>query len=392
MKPYLILIFFLTIYLLVYGFFASFDVCINVLQSIGDVSISYWSGLLIGICIPFIILTVKFGDVLCKNPVGNEKYEITTSAVGEKVTVSTESKNLDYSMISIFLIAIFAFTALLFTLKKETLGDKLYSGLVLAVFIIISIFVYLFYSMTPYFVTANQKDMMKSFAETDLKLYVDSDMEDSKITTNKDVDGKVKNLYMSVFVIIFIFAVCYFILQKNNYLSGWFGSFLNGLFGSCALLILPILWVFNYTIGIRYFYVYPIIIIFMRFIRYAGMIILYAISNSNDKLKDQFSNDFSAEVDDIKNFTPSWGLIGVDLLKTMMNMCGFSNEFSKKIVSNNNVNKNMSQDKYFTSLLFLRILLNGSISENKMGLIYSIIIFIITLIFGSSILAGAGIL
>ncbi len=73
-------------------------------------------------------------------------------------------------------------------------------------------------------------------------------------------------------------------------------------------------------------------------------------------------------------------------------MCGFSNEFSKKIVNNNNVNKNMSQDKYFTSLMFLRILLNGSISENKIGLIYAAVIFVITIILGSSILAGNGII
>lgn len=385
LKPYLIIIFYLTIYLLIYGFISSFDVSLNILNSIKDISVNYWFGLLAGLIVPFVILTWQFSDVLCKKTVGEGKYDITTSATGTPVTVSNENKTLDYSMITIFLIAIFAFTALLFTLKRDQLGDKLYSTLVLVVFIILSIFIYLFYSMTPYFVTANQKDMLKK--DHALKIYVNSQTDESPITTNKDVDGKVHNLYLTVIAIIFIFACIFFVIKKKGIDNG----FANGLFGAAALLILPILWVINYTVGIRYFYVYPVFLMIMRFVRYAGMIMLYFVSEKNDSLKNGFSSDFADELDNIKNYSPSWGLPGVDLLKTLMNMNGFSNELSKKIVSNNNVNKNMSQDKYFTSLIFFRLLLNGSLSENKTALIYSIIILVLTIIFGTTILASAGI-
>jgi len=224
---------------------------------------------------------------------------------------------------------------------------------------------------------------MKKYNE--LKIYVNSQTEESPITTNKDIDDKVHNLYLTVITIIFVLACLFFVIKQKGIDNG----FVNGLFGAGALLILPILWVVNYTVGIRYFYVYPVFLILMRFIRYAGMIILYFVSEKNNNLQNSFSSDFNEELDNIKNYSPSWGLFGIDLLKTIMNVCGFNNEFSKKIVSNNNVNKNMSQDKYFTSLIFFRLLLNNS--SDKTGLIYSIIILVLSIIIGSIILASAGI-
>ena len=383
LKPYLIVIFFVTIYLLIYGFFSSLDVCINILTSINDISLSYWLGLLCGLIIPIIILTINFKNVLCSKVVGEDKYDITTNATGDKVSISAENKNLDYSMIIIFIVLIFAFTALLFILKKDVLGDKIYYALVSVIFVIISIFIYLFYSMTPYFVSANQKNILNR-KEDPIKIFIDEQQDISKITSNKDINGKVNTLYITVILIIFAFAILFFIIRRK----GVNNSFVNGLFGAGALLILPILWVFNYTIGIRYFYIYPVFIIIMRFIRYAGMVILYMITEKNDELKDNFSDNLLEELDDIKNYSPSWSLIGVDLLKSIMNMNGFNNEFSEKVVNNNNNKKNISADKYFSSLIFLRLLLNDDITENKESIIFGSLILVLTLIFGSIILYG----
>jgi hypothetical protein len=383
LKPYLIIIFFVTIYLLIYGFFSSLDVCISVLTNINDVSLTYWVGLLCGLIIPIVILTINFKDVLCSKVVGEDKYDITTNATGEKVSVSSENKSLDYSMITIFIVLIFAFTSLLFILKKDVLGDKIYYALVSLIFVIISVFIYLFYSMTPYFVSANQKNIL-SRKEESIKIFIDGQQEISEITSNKDINSKVNTLYISVVLFIFLFAILFFIIRRKKINN----SFLNGLFGAGALLILPILWVFNYTIGIRYFYIYPVFIIIMRFIRYAGMVLLYMITEKNEALKDNFSDNLLEELNDIKNFSPSWSLIGVDILKTVMNMNGFNNELSEKIVNNNNNKKNISSDKYFSSLIFFRLLLSDNISDNKKGIIYASVILVLTLIFGSIILYG----
>jgi hypothetical protein len=385
LKPYLIIIFFVTIYLLIYGFFSSLDVCINILTSINDISLSYWMGLLCGLIIPIIILTINFRNVLCP-PVNekNTKYNITTSTTGNNDGIPTQQeKTLDYSMITIFIVLIFAFTALLFILKKNVLGDKIYYALVSSIFVIISVFIYIFYSMTPYFVSADQKNIFNR-TENPIQIFIDNQVDVSKITSNKDVNGKVNTLYITVILIIFAFAVLFFIITKKGIDNG----FLNGLFGAGALLILPILWVFNYTIGIKYFYIYPVFIIIMRFIRYAGMVILYMITERNDELKDNFSDNLLEELDDIKNYSPSWSLIGVDLLKTIMNMNGFNNKFSEEVVNNNNNKKNIAGDKYFSSLLFLRLLLNEDITGNKESIIFAAIILVLTLIIGSIILYG----
>jgi len=384
LKPYLIVIFFVTIYLLIYGLFSSLDVCINILTNINDISLSYWLGLLCGLIIPIIILTINFKNVLCGNVDEPNKYNITTNTTGDNSKNPTENdKKLDYSMITIFIVLIFAFTALLFILKKDVLGDKIYYSLVSFIFIIISVFIYLFYSMTPYFVSADQKNILNS-KEDPIQIYIDNQQDISKITSNKDVNGKVNSLYITVILIIFAFAILFFIIRRK----GINNSFVNGLFGAGALLILPILWVFNYTIGIRYFYIYPVFIIIMRFIRYAGMVILYMLTERNDELKDNFSDNLLEELDDIKNYSPSWSLIGVDLLKTVMNMNGFNNELSEKVANNNNNKKNIAGDKYFSSLLFLRLLLNDDITGNKGSIIFAAIILVLTLIFGSIILYG----
>ena len=384
LKPYLIVIFFVTIYLLIYGFFSSLDVCINILTSINDISLSYWLGLLCGLIIPIIILTINFKNVLCGNIDDTNKYNITTNTTGDNSNnPSNAEKKLDYSMITIFIVLIFAFTALLFILKKDVLGDKIYYALVSVIFVIISIFIYLFYSMTPYFVSANQKNILNR-KEEPIQIYINNQQDISKITSNKDINEKVNKLYITVILIIFAFAILFFIIRRK----GVNNSFVNGLFGAGALLILPILWVFNYTIGIRYFYIYPVFIIIMRFIRYAGMVILYMLTERNDELKDNFSDNLLEELDDIKNYSPSWSLIGVDLLKTVMNMNGFNNELSEKVANNNNNKKNIAGDKYFSSLLFLRLLLNENIADNKESIIFAAIILVLTLIVGSIILYG----
>lgn len=390
LKPYLIIIFFVTIYLLIYGFFSSLDICVNILTSINEISLSYWLGLLCGLIIPIIILTINFRDVLCGKVIGEDKYDITNSTTGiglsdtdEKKNKLAKNKSLDYSMITIFIVLIFAFTSLLFILKKDVLGDKIYYTLVTLIFVIISVFIYIFYSMTPYFVSADQKTIFNR-KENSIQIFIDNQQDISQITSNKDVNENVNKLYITVILIIFTFAILFFIITRKKINNG----FLNGLFGAGALLILPILWVFNYTIGIKYFYIYPVFIIIMRFIRYAGMVILYMVTEKNDELKDNFSDNLLEELDDIKNYSPSWSLIGVDLLKSVMNMNGFKNELSERVTNNNNNKKNISGDKYFSSLLFLRLLLNDDITGNKESIIFAGIILVLTLIVGSIILYG----
>jgi hypothetical protein len=388
-KLFLIIIFYITIYLLLSGFFSSLDIGCNILDKISEVSVVYWVGLLLGLALPFIILIVLFQKSFCENIVGDNKYEITTTPDGQKVTVSDQNRSLDYSLIIIFIAVIFGFTALLFTVKRRQIGDTLYIIITGGIFVIISIFVYLFYAFTPYFVTANQNDIMKP-GISELKLYIDEKDDTSHISTNQEGNTMIRKLFTGVFIAVFILTILYFINSKYyNGENGFINSFKNGFLAASAILILPMIWVFNYIIGIKYFFVYPILLITLRFFRYIGMFLLYMATERNSDLKNNFSDDLVEQLDNIKNYSPSWSLAGIGLLKAVMNMVGYDNIFSKEFVNENNTQKNVAQDKYVFSLLILRLLMKeDAITSSKKGIVFGALIVILTIIIASIILFG----
>ena len=105
-------------------------------------------------------------------------------------------------------------------------------------------------------------------------------------------------------------------------------------------------------------------------------------------MKNYFSDDLVDKLNNFKNYSPPWGLIGVDELKLVMNVLGYENIFSKIIVPDDD-NKNISNNK-FVSSGFLGFIVNlVAIQEkNISGLSLSIIIFIITIIISCTILFG----
>ena len=118
------------------------------------------------------------------------------------------------------------------------------------------------------------------------------------------------------------------------------------------------------------------------------MSLVYIISEKNNSFKDNFSSDLLEQLNNFKNYSPSWGLIGVDEFKLFLNIIGFENSFSKIIVPDNNT-KNISQNKFLASgtLGFLVEFIAGT-GDNKNGIIYSIVIFVITIILSLILLAS----
>ena len=96
-------------------------------------------------------------------------------------------------------------------------------------------------------------------------------------------------------------------------------NFLNGFLGASAILISPILWVFNLIIALKYFYIFPIILLGFRFIRYLGMGLLYVISSKSDTFKDGLSSNLQEQLENFKDYVPTWNLLGFDLLKACLN-------------------------------------------------------------------------
>ena len=383
-KIYLILIFILTMYFLVNGIFSSFDVVGNIfgiLEKNATYTVNYWLGLLLGLAFPIILLCSLYVNIVCKSlDKENTKYEITTNPDGTPTTIPSSVYQIDYNILILFIIILYAFSAVLFTIKRKELGNTLYLSIVGLVLTVLSIFIYLLYIYIPFFSTGDSSAVN---ATPPRRLFVDTQNEVSDIYSNQHQNDKINKSFIITFVVMFIGAILFLGLGKKMKGDSIFKDFANGLLGSSAILVIPVIWVFNFIIAINYFYIYPIILIGARFLRYFGMLVLWFASEKSDSLKDNFSEGLIKDLENFKDYSPTWGLLGIDVLKGLMNIIGYDNVFSGSIISNDDMGKNLSQNKFVGSG-FLNFLVNF----DKNGIIYSGIVFIITILISVTILYG----
>jgi hypothetical protein len=311
LNPFLIIIFIITMYLLVSGYFGSIDMASNIFDIISksnkEFSVSYWIGLFVGIALPVIILCYLYTQMICNNLKELEKLEITDNPYGIKRKIPSDLKKFDFAVLILFIFVIYAFIAVLFTIKKDYFPAIVYNALVTGILSIITVFIYILYQYVPFFNTADEKNILNNNNQP-LKLFINQQETVSEITTNQSQNDKIKYTFMITFIITLILAILFFMLNSKN-------QFLNGLLSSSAILSLPLIWIFNFNLGISYFYIYPILYVFIRFFRYILMSIVYIISENSSSLKDKFTDDLIDQLDNFKNYSPTWGLIFVDEFK-----------------------------------------------------------------------------
>ena len=102
-----------------------------------------------------------------------------------------------------------------------------------------------------------------------------------------------------------------------------------------------------------------------------------------------FSSDLKEQLDNFKDYSAPWGLIGVDEFKLLLNILGYENLFSKQIIDGDDDSKNVSQNR-FVSSGFLTYIINyiAKGETNFKGIVYAVIIFVLTLLVSVIILYG----
>lgn len=389
-KPVLIIIFGLTIYLFLNGFFGSLDFCSNLfvlIESKSGGSISYWLGIFIGLLIPFITLVISYSFIVCKNLSDLEKDEITKDPYGISNQISSELKAFDIFTLILFLFLFYALVAVLFTVRKSIFGTFIYTIIICGILVIIAVLMYILYAYVPFFNTTDPNNIANDNKE--LRLFISSKTEISNITSNQYEDANVRKTFLLTFLVMLFIGIFYFKLVSNVESNKMSGGFITGLCASCAILILPAIWVFNFFLAINLFYIYPVIIMIFRFIRYLIMSSIYISYSKIDSLKDSFSEDLIEQLDNFKNYSPSWGLIGIDELKILLNTMGYNNIFSKEIFPNEDDGSNISANKFFASGL-LGPFIQKAVGEesNIRGIVFSLVNFILTIIICAIILYG----
>ncbi len=395
-KPYLIVIFFLSMFLYFQGLFSSIDIGYNVATNLfkGDVgnNIGYWAGLLFGIAIPFLIILSLFSDEICKGLKRQNHFDITNNPFGTKEAPTTEEKNMDYMMVALFILFIYGFIGVLYTIgSMDTKFNGMVLFLVTAVMGILAFFIYIFYMYTPYLTsTGNEGTMDKKKKPFSLYVFKVDDVDSIQSNQNED-RGTKKVFHISAFI-IYVLAMMYFKVQQNSSSTGsMFSSIIKGMTGAGAILVLPIIWVINTILAVKYFYIYPVLLIIARGVRYFATLLIYGALQTRglgDRLREAFSEEFleSMGQNEMKNYSPSWGLIGISLLKSWMNTCGFDNKFSKEIVEESNTQKDLSQNKYTSSFILGRMLIKDN--RNGMDMKYTMTILILTIVISSIVLFG----
>ena len=379
-KSGLVMVFMLSIYFLINGFLTSMDIGLTIFDKIKENSnngMKYLTCLFIGLLIPVIILISVYSWIICNNLKDLTKFEITKSANGIENQTDQVMKNFDILTLFLFILIIYGFVAILMTLKKSSMGTMLYTFVVGTILFIISVFIYLMYSYIPFFDTAGSSTEQNR----DLRLFVDNQTSISDIHTNQGEDKKLRLAFQITFIIIFFLSL-FFLVKKTT------SIYFNGLTGSAGILILPMLWVFNAVFAFQYFYIYPIVLIGIRFLRYAIMTAIFIMSEKNKNMRDGFSDDLVEQLENFKNYSAPWGLIGVDELKLILNMNGYENSFSKSILSNNN-GGNISSNKIMSSGIFRFIAQKIGLDEgNSNAIAYSGIVLILTILISVIYLYG----
>ena len=363
-KMVMYLIFLLSIYFLVQGFFSSFDVASNMMNLIEEnssKSITYYISLGFGVAIPVLILCLFFVRKVCGNLESVEKWNITDLYDGgkNKEKINSGFKNLDYSVLMIFLFLIYGLVVGLFVIDKSSLGPTMYILTVCAILFVISIFLYLFYHFIPFFATANIKNYGKD--DIDLKLYIDDEgrKQAGSITSNQAQIQNLQKVFIQTAVAILVFFLVYIIFSKKlKDVTGWKKDIFSGFFGASAILLIPIVWVLNFILATKYFYTYPLVLLGFRFLRYAGMAVLYGQYSYAQEYGiegmfsgDGFTDDLKEQLEDFSNYSPSWNLVGIDFVKTCLNLFGYENLFSKTY-TNENKSNNLASNRYVIPGLF----------------------------------------
>jgi hypothetical protein len=388
MKGYLVAIFILSMYLLLQGILGSFDIGFNIVTNIfkkeSGSDMGFWLGMILGVSIPFIMVGTMVGTIYSKM-LCSDTYNITEDPFGEKNDKPAERMEIDRMNLVLFALFTFLLIAVLYAFGKmdRKMNPLLLFG-IMGVFVLLTIMLYVLYTYTPFYTSKDGSgDDIMTRIKANYELYVTKIDDVDTIKSNQKSHKGIRGILIGAMVVIYVMAILFFVKKFQN------SSFMRGFFSAGAILILPIIWVFNIILSTKLFYVYPILLIFARGIRYLGQIMLF---KSKNKLQNEFpnimSNNMSRELDDdgMKSYTPSWGLIGGSLLKTLMNLNGYENIYSKMIVENSNIQKNVSQNSYVSSLVFMRLAVQDD--KNKMAIGGYIGTFALSVIVSMIILFG----
>ncbi len=381
-KPILLIILLITVYLLVQGTLSSADIAFKIASLVSNRSYPSYTfifGILLGIGIPAILSIILSRIQISKTNDKFGTYDISSSVYGEKVDINKGQQKSDVALISIMLGLAYTFIFIIYySMRNKNNSPFIKIGISAIFYILLTCIIFLIFYWVPIVSYANDEEDDRAFGmNRPLKVWTkgETNKDFSEVISNKYIDRYLRR-YFAIYALVALAICVIYLTQSNTQQKGLSSSFIEGIMASCAIISLPILWIFNWYLGIKVFIGYPMILMMARYLRYPLYYFLRKMYLENPKyqtdcakLKEEFSKP--------ESFTAPWDLMGVTLFKYIIKMSCSRALYSDLFVDYRDGYRDISSNSYVTGHVF-RVAMKDK--NGPFDYYHHILVFIITIV------------
>jgi hypothetical protein len=382
LKPLFIGLLAITVYLLVQGTLSSFDLGFNISSIISSRSIpsnTFLMGAFIGILIPMILSIIITRQQIDHTNIKYSTYDVSTTPYGTNIESGSKSKENDKGMMVGLIVTIYFFIGVIYYIirrKESSVFTKLGISFILFLFLTTVLFITFYWIPILSFGSDNNDDTVYGIASNLRVWLTGKDQRDiNQVTSNKYI-GYYLQRFFAMYALVTLVITFFYISRPMKPVTGFSSSILEGLMASCAILALPILWIFNWVIGMKYFVGYPMILLLVRFFRYP-MYYIFRSQYLGSSILQARNPKLRAEFDKPQNYTAPWDLLGLTIFKFLVKMNGNKSLYSEMFVDPSNGYKDISSNSYVTGHIFR---MGMKQTPGKNDYIHHIMTFIISVI------------
>jgi uncharacterized BrkB/YihY/UPF0761 family membrane protein len=382
--PILIIVLAIAVYLLVNGTLASADLGFNIanlISSRSNSSFSYFMGIFVGILIPAIICLVCAKKQIEKT---NAKYsggvDITKNPYGDKVEGSEASQKNDIALISIMLGVTYVCIALIYYVMRDKVRaplTKTVIGTILLLFLAVCVFLIFYWTPIVSYGADNADDAAYGISRP-LRIWVrgGDDKDIRPVMSNKHIDYYLGRFF-AIYAIVSIAIAVIYIKMPARPLTGFGDSMIEGIMATCAILAIPILWVFNWYVGMKFFIGYPMFLMIIRFFRYPMYYVMRTIYLGSPDMQRAYPH-LRIEFNKPESYTAPWDLLGITLFKNLIKFSSSRLFYSDSLVDPRDGYKDIAGNAYTTGHFFRMMMKDpsGPFDYYHHGLVFLITIII----------------
>ncbi len=381
-RPILLLVLLISVYLLVQGTLSSSDIAFKISSLVSNRSYPSYTfifGILLGIGLPAImsILLSRRQILRTNNKLGT--YDITNSNYGEKVNKDNSQQKSDVSLVAIMLGLAYTFIFIIYySMRNKNNSPFVKIGISSIFYILLTCIIFLLFYWAPIVSFANDEEDDRAFGMSrPLKVWTkgDDNKDINEVISNKYIDRYLRR-YFAIYALVALSICIIYLTQPNTQQKGLASSFIEGVMASCAIIALPILWIFNWYLGLKLFIGYPMILMIARYLRYPLYYIMRKIYLSQSKLQTECSK-LKEEFTRPESYTAPWDLMGVTLFKYIIKMFCSRSLYSDLFVDYRDGYRDISSNAYVTGHVF-RIAMKDK--NGPFDYYHHIVVFVITLI------------